>query len=182
MKKILLVVSGMLVGAFGYAQGTVNFNTRVIPDVDVKVFDVDGTTPLAGTGFTAQLFGGPQGTATNSLAPIVPTAAFRTGAGAGYIVPTGNVPVAGVLENGTATLQLRVWDNMGGTITSYAQAVTSNAKHGASNAFDLGPLGGTLTTPPNLKGLLTFNLVVPEPSTIALGILGAAALLLRRRK
>ena len=172
----------MLVGAFGYAQGTVNFNTRVIPDVDVKVFDVDGTTPLAGTGFTAQLFGGIQGTAESSLAALVPTTAFRTGAGAGYVVPPASpVPVPGVPENGTATLELRVWDNMGGTITSYAQAVTAGGKYGTSNLFDVGPLGGVLTTPANLKGL-TFWPMIPEPSTIALGILGAAALLLRRRK
>src|SRR5438094_776553 len=123
MKKLSFVVAGMMMSILAYGQGTVNFSTRVIPDIDIKIFDIDGVTPLAGTGFTAQLFGGVAGiTDANSLTPLTPTTVFRTGAAAGYVVPAGAVAVTGVGENGVATLQLRAWNNMGGTITSYAQA------------------------------------------------------------
>jgi hypothetical protein len=39
-------------------------------------------------------------------------------------------------------------------------------------------------TPPPLEGLESFSLTtaVPEPSTIALGVIGASTLLFRRRK
>jgi hypothetical protein len=45
------------------------------------------------------------------------------------------------------------------------------------------PLGGEVTPPPNLIGLTPFQFfLIPEPSVLALGVLGAATLLLRRRK
>lgn len=177
MKKVILVLGCVLAAAATYAQGTVNFTTRAIPDVDVKVFEADGTTPLAGTGFTAQLYGGAAGAAESELVPLTPTTTFRTGNGAGYVTPAGSVAVPGVPEGGTATLQLRVWDNAGGTITSFDAANT----YGMSPLFTVSTLGGVLTTPPNLIGLQSFNLV-PEPSTILLGVLGAAALLVARRR
>lgn len=53
---------------------------------------------------------------------------------------------------------------------------------GESNVISVTPAMAP-ATPPDLVGLQGFNIiVVPEPSTIALGVLGAAALLLRRRK
>jgi hypothetical protein len=183
MRKLALaVLSAVVVSAVAYGQGTVQFNTRIVGTVDAKVFDVDGVTGLAGTEYTAQLFGGPQGTAESALTPLTPTTVFRTGTGAGYVVATANpVAVPGVPENGTATIQMRVWFNNGGAVTTYADAVAGGFKYGKSNILSVGPLGGTLTTPPALVGLANFSLV-PEPSTYALLGLGALALLIRRRK
>jgi PEP-CTERM motif len=90
-------------------------------------------------------------------------------------------------------LQVRVWDTKGGTINTWTEALNAwNAGQialGVSDIFQSAfPLGGTAVPPntqPNMQGLQSFNLttVVPEPSTIALGILGAGCLfLLRRRK
>jgi hypothetical protein len=148
-----------------------------------------GTAPLlTGTGFTAALFGG--------LAPItderspnlafVATAVFRpVGAIAGNVI--GSAPfVPGVPGDSTAraTFQLRAWDNVGGTITSWAAAMANPAiAQGSSALFTVpAPLGLGTVPPPNLVGLTSFNLVVPEPGVIALGVLGLGALLLRRRK
>jgi hypothetical protein len=180
MKKLFVILACMVASVATYAQGTVNFSTRQIPDVDVKI-------PLSTGGFaegadyTAQLYGGPAGSPESALVPLTPTTALRTGAAAGYVVPAGSVAVPGVAEGSRAALQLRVWAS-GGPNAGGGTFDTSLAS-GKSNIFDSPPLGGTLTTPPNLIGLTAFTVnVVPEPTTIALGILGAFALLLRRRK
>jgi hypothetical protein len=45
------------------------------------------------------------------------------------------------------------------------------------------PLSAGQQGPPNTDGIRSFQLtIVPEPSLIALGVLGLGALLLRRRK
>ena len=186
MKRLALVaLTSVAVVATSYAQGTVNFNNRVVGSVVAQVFAVDGVTGLEGDAFTAQLFGGPQGTAADSLTPLTPATVFRTGAGAGFVVAAGAVPVTGVAGGGTATLQLRAWDNMGGTLTSFDDAMAAGAAYGSSTPFDVAGLGDPSaqppTTPPNLVGLTSFALV-PEPSTFALLALGAGALFLRRRK
>ena len=186
MKKLALIaVASLMAGTFAFAQGTVNFNNRVVGSVVAPVYGPDGVTGLEGPGYTAQLFGGAAGSAEGSLVAITPTTTFRTGAGAGFIVAAGSVTVPGVVGGASAALQLRVWENAGGTITSYADAIASGSLYGSSAVFDSLPLGDLTasppTTPPNLVGLQSFNLV-PEPSTYALLALGAAAFLFRRRK
>jgi hypothetical protein len=81
-----------------------------------------------------------------------------------------------------------VWDTTSGS--SYATATTK----GSSSLFASAPLGG-VSAPPNLGvtvggnyiGLQSFNIAgaattVPEPSSFALAGLGAAALLIFRRR
>jgi len=127
------------------------------------------------------------------------SATFRTnetGTFAGFWnPPSGNPQVPGIAEGDTgkrAVFQVRVWDNRGGQITSWAQALADpSVLHGFSPSFLLNSQlggtfdpGGTPALPPNLAGLLSFNVfIVPEPSVIAIGVLGAGCLfLLRRRK
>jgi len=121
--------------------------------------------------------------------PFAANGRFTSGAG---------VEVPGTKEGGTATgLTLQVWDNTTGA--NYNGATVK----GTSPSFD-NPLGGGTTPPPKLINLPTFALsgtatpgtagpgttpgpvtpgtTIPEPSTIALGVLGAAALLFRFRK
>ena len=97
------------------------------------------------------------------------------------------------LDTDRPTFQVRVWDTKGGTINSWTEALNAwNAGQialGWSDLFSVNyPLGRTQNPPNqqiNMQGLQSFNLTmaVPEPSTIALGILGAGCLfLLRRRK
>jgi hypothetical protein len=208
MKQTILTILLVSTAAAVYGQGSVVFNNRVVGTVVSPVFapepgapglrrsgnpstgtpvgsTVYGGAALSGTGFTAQLWGGPQGTAMGSLllCPGSQTT-FRTGAAAGFVTaPAPNPTVLGVPENGTATLQLRAWDNMNNTVTSYAAALQLGVAAGFSDLFDVSPLGGILTPSPNIAGLRSFNLTqVPEPSLIALGALGLGALLLRRRK
>jgi len=132
----------------------------------------------------------------NNLAPTVGgTATFRTstsGTFAGiWNTPSSPASVPGVgLETQRATFQVRVWDTRNGQITSWDTAVTTPGEiYGYSDLFALPyALGGTAVpqnVPPYLQGLQSFNVqtVVPEPSVIALGVLGAGCLfMLRRRK
>jgi hypothetical protein len=146
---------------------------------------------LTGTGFTAALFGGASGI-TDENSPnlaFVQSATFRTSAATAgfFIAPTAAQNVPGTEAGQTATFQLRAWDNRGGTVATWAAAINDpTIARGSSALFTpTFPLGGpTLppTTPPGLQGLQSFNLVVPEPGVIALGVLGLGALLLRRRK
>jgi len=135
--------------------------------------------------------------AQNNLALLVNgTTTFRTATSGlfGGIVnqPSDPAPVPGVvLGSDRGTFQMRVWDTKGGTITTWAQLLdpaNNGVLRGYSEIFTVPySLGGTLSppnTPPFLQGLTSFNVfIVPEPSVIALGVLGAGCLfLLRRRK
>jgi len=154
--------------------------------------------PLSGTGFTATLWGSDAATATgtadaNNLV-LIGTTSFRTftsGNFAGSVVqPSAPSAVPGVtVDTQRGTFQMRVWDNKGGTILTWDQAITTaGVAFGSSDLFTVPfALGGTAVPvpnpPPNLQGLQSFQLTVPEPSVVALGVLGAGCLfLLRRRK
>jgi hypothetical protein len=145
-----------------------------------------------------------------SLLPVsqyVTTLATTAGQGAGFIVsvsPAGDpgIPNTGYDDvnqviNNRATVSLACWYNAGGTINSVAAAQAASVPVGWSTPFNLPGLGEpasvetaangaptAATTPKNMIGLTSFSLTqsVPEPSTIALGVMGACAFLARRRK
>jgi hypothetical protein len=162
IKVILGTVAAALVINAALGQGTLNFNTRVPPDIDVKIFQWDGVTPLAGDGYTAQLYGGIIGGSGNSLMPLFPVTGFLTGADAGYVVPVGEVAIPGIPEGDSASLLLRVWDNQGQQISTFEQALLAGVFHGQSAIFDVAWLGGSVLPPANLTGLQSFALI-PEP-------------------
>lgn len=91
---------------------------------------------------------------------------------------------------GSAQVMLAAWYSGGGA-TSYAAAVTALVPYGTSEVGTIVGLGGANagappSTSPDLSGLgiTSFSLVspVPEPSTIALGVMGASAFLMRLRR
>lgn len=91
--------------------------------------------------------------------------------------------VAGVAEGANADIKLQAWKGDGtyADATEKAEA-TWNQKVGTNPALPATPSPEMLNLP---KGIIVkageVNPVVPEPSTIALALLGGAALLLRRR-
>jgi hypothetical protein len=135
----------------------------------------------------------------NNLQQVVvngtaPFSATTSGLLAGiWTQPSSAAPIPGAaLDTDRPTFQVRVWDTKGGTITTWAAAqaawLQGQIALGYSDLFTVPySLGQTLVPPnnaPNMQGLQSFNVtVVPEPSVIALGILGAGCLfMLRRRK
>jgi len=143
------------------------------------------TGPLLwGSGFTAQLWSAPD--AASSLPPSLNTTPFLTGSSAGFFGPV-NATLPNVAKDAaSAVLQVRVWDNQGGTITSWAQAFAGLWSRGVSATFTVANIGGDFNSPPIISGLRSFNVTAPvaepEPSTFALASLGAVALLIFRRR
>ena len=179
MKKIAILAVSLLVVAGSYAQGTVNF-ANAGAGLNAPIFDENGTTKLAGAGFMVELLAG---TTATSLAAVGTPTTFLSGGGAGYF-NGGVITVPGIAAGTSGFFAVRAWnDSLGAT---YALASAAGHGYGTSSPFQVTTGGaGTPAGPPaTLVGLTSFSLVaaVPEPSTIALGLLGAAALLLRRRK
>jgi len=146
--------------------------------------DLVATSPFYDTGGTGKAgilegpaFGGGPGYAGGWTANFgVPTPVSLTGTSSG--------------SAGSAQLQLAAWYNDNGTYTSYAAALAAGVPTGYSVVGSLSGLGGANasgppSTAPNLgaAGITSFSLAtVPEPSTIALGIIGASAFLMRLRR
>jgi len=174
MKRTLAAIAALMISATGYSQGTFIFNNRDTGDgIDAKVVDTTGAGVSAG--FTAQVFL-VNGT---SVTPLLPSTTFRTGAAAGYVnAPTDPITVPGVAGGSTATLRMVAFNGS-------AYNDPSSTVQGASKDFTitLGGGGSPPSTPAPMVGLTGFTVVgVPEPATIALGVLGLGALLIRRKK
>jgi hypothetical protein len=180
MKKLLIAIAAVLVTAATYGQGQVAFANRVgAAGLDAPV-KIQGTENGPGSAYSAQLFLVGAG---GALTPLTPATTFFD---ATATAPTRSqywqgqtVTVPGI-SSGDAQFQVRAWQTAAG---GYDQAKASTTfGWGQSDVFTaavtLAP-----NPPGNLVNLQPFTVtVVPEPSVIALGVLGAAALLLRRKK
>jgi len=173
MKKLILTLAAVMVSVAAFAQGLITFNNRVGTTINGRATFADGPNAGqgVGAGYTAQLFGGVD---ANSLTPLLPTTDFRTSSAAAQgFVNAKDVTVPGILPGAKATVVMRVFDPSGAGV-------------GESLPISITLGGGTLP-PANLEGIAPFTVsggtpIIPEPSTIALAVLGVGALLLRRRK
>jgi len=120
-------------------------------------------------GATAQLFLGSGGSGGTALTPVV---TFFPDAGATQWLNPTDFTVPGAAPGTTATFYLVV--SGPGLQTTASKDFTSNLGGTLPSGVSL-PAGDTAT----LQG---FVVPVPEPSTIAFGVIGGLALLLRRRK
>jgi MYXO-CTERM domain-containing protein len=182
MKKVLLIAA-ILVSAVGaFAQGTVNFATAAT-GVNAPARDTTSGSPgvlASGSAYAAQLYVGPAGAAatsltTNGVSGTIAT--FGTGGLAGYVTG-GSRSIEGFAGGTTITAQVRAWATATGssweTATTRGESITVQVTLASGN-----------NQPPNLVGLQAYSIspVVPEPSSIALGLLGLGAVaLIRRRK
>jgi hypothetical protein len=195
MKRALFLticVAAMMVSfisAQAQTLGAIRFSTVNETPGFAQVFDTDGTTPLAGTGFSAQLWGSTSSNPATFVALGTPQT-FATGPLAGFVgagAPFGpaavTYQVSGTTGGTPFFYQMRVWNNQGGTVTSFDSALIRGAS-GVTPVALGGSDGVNPTVPtPDANTHLAFSLAaVPEPSTIALGVLGGLVLMFRRRK
>jgi len=129
-----------------------------------------------GTAVTANFTGVPSGSAGEWASTEIGVVPGTTGSGS------------------PATVQLYAWYNDGGKYTTYASALAAGVPTGFSTTGNvtLGGPGSPPATPASLPTGTGANQIgsfsvsgtstVPEPSTIALGVMGASAFLLRLRK
>lgn len=158
---------------------------------------------LSGTGYSAELLVGPAGissvggTVLEGGTPVGLTPwgggtgnvlTFHTGAAnsqfisgsSGVTLPTEDYYAVG--DN--VSEAIAVWNNDGGTLTTLAAAQQAGEPWGIGNVVQgatSGPPGTGSALPTTLESF-SLGTSVPEPSTIALGVMGASALLFRRRK
>jgi hypothetical protein len=190
MKKTLLAIAALAVAVGMQAQGLVDFVTiKSNPKVDAKV--TDAITGLAvGSEFSAQLWWGTsEATLTPAIdnttgQPIVKQILATPAAAKGY-VNAGTQRIKDMVPGVEVLLQMVAWESSFGT--DYGTAMNALGRVGKSIPITITPGGnppggGLPITSPLPVGLLGFTVAaIPEPSILGLGLIGAAALMLRRR-
>jgi hypothetical protein len=186
MKKgILTILLGALTATIVYGQGQINFDNRatILGTAQPVINTVTGA-PLVGQDYSAQLF------FADSLTPALaqPPSVFRAptttlpgtwSGGLRDFLPTAGGPGA------TVNLVVGVWQ--GGVYSTFEQALASgdtSSLWGFSAPFTY--TIPALTAVPEAFAMSNFTgfevIPVPEPSMIALGLLGGLVLLFRRKK
>jgi hypothetical protein len=144
-----------------------------------------------GAEWTVQLYGATgSGLSASALSPLTgETSTFANG-----LSGSGNDPALGTwlssaiyqfpgAASGTvATVQLYAWYNDGGAITSYSEAVADGVPTGYSDTANVTLIAAPSTPAVLPDALGSFTVAVPEPNTIALGVVGASAFLMRLRR
>lgn len=183
MKKTLTLIAVTLITAGSVmAQGTVFLNNY---DSGKGIFNGNATTP-APAGTLVEVLGG---TSAGSLAVISTATGVNkytitagdinaNGAGSGSFFDFGFGGIPSVAPGATATMLVRAWTGAATYDTATIRgSVTWTQTTGTA------PPAPNLPAPTILAMPTTLVMAIPEPSAIMLGIAGAgAALLLRRRK
>ena len=201
MNKVLFSIIGTLAAVSAFAQGSVNVNNRFGSPAVIRGVSLPGGALVAGAEWQALITYGAANTALGSAMNFRPAGTL-----AGAWVPTSNGGandrvMDGVAAGSTVSLTVNVWDSnrfasWGAAAAAIAAGgVSSGAASAAgSSTFSYSVPSGDAALNPgnfNMANFQAFSLtalnvksgpVVPEPTTIALGALGAAALLWRRRK
>jgi len=198
MKKLLLTLALVAVSALSYGQGTIQFqNGNFTRATLISATGVSlGNVPV-GTQLSFGLFAGADA-ASMSLLPVGELGAMGTVAGI-FLAPSGLLyQVPGFGPASRPFLQVRAWSSQ---FTDWRQAKAAFDNNVAGTMFGetdirqigtlgLGPSSGpgvslwqtAAQTNPNLLNPIIVRTAVPEPSMIALGVLGLGSLLLFRRR
>ena len=170
MKKAIAIVACLAGLACVQALGekTVVFaNLASGVNAPITLLTADGDRVPVGTDYLAQLWAGPSADAITKVGD-----------------PVGFAPVAGYFNGGNRDVEAAIAGGNGDSvivIQAYKADTPSMVGLSAPITIAAANLGGGTVPPSVLSGLASFA-IVPEPSTIALGLLGAAFLFLRRRK
>jgi hypothetical protein len=180
MRKLLILTVCALSAVGALAQGTVNFAST---GAQIFFDAANGGAAVPANAFTVGLYYGVTGTTDPATLALLSTRA--TGPVAGRFLggtvttPTTTAPGA------AAVFEVRAWSTGYASYEAASASGLSTVFVGRSGLFNT-TTGNPTSVPPGTPAALTFSNVavspVPEPSTIALGLLGLGALLIRRRK
>jgi hypothetical protein len=181
MKLLLSLAASLTLITNLFAQGTVNFANGAA-GVNAPCFcGGPGYLASAANGpWLAMLYAGPAGTPLQDLtSSIVSGGPAVLGSTPGYVFG-GLRTIAGIPAGNPATLQIRVWRSDLGA-TWEAAGGYGSLYGGTSSAITI-TLGGGAAPTPNMVGLSSFYICIPEPSAVAIGLLGLGATILRGRR
>jgi hypothetical protein len=160
-------------------------------------FAADGMTMIGANGLAgqygatltlAQLIGANgAGAPASSLLPMGAVTTFRTGGAAGNIAGVSTTLIGIPADSAAASFEMVVWDDSSGNYSSWTLASVAwqqgQIAAGESAEFTVANIGGTSNVAPNTIIPSSFNLYfVPEPTSFALAGLGAAAMMIFRRR
>jgi hypothetical protein len=174
MKKTLLTIAvAMVVAAGAYAQGTINFvNTAG------SLILYNGASATAANGVKIELLAAAPGTTDTSLFTLI-GAAVNVGTPTAGRFSGGVRTINGITAGGAAAIYVRAYVG-----ADFATALYSSV----SPILALPTTGNPLTVPAGTpsalidSGFAGLNVTVPEPSSMAIAGLGAASLLMFRRR
>jgi len=164
----------MMVAAAAYGQGQFLFNTHDVAFGNNVTFTLNGAL-ATGSDLWVDVLAGKDAASLAVVGDKLPL--NRTGAGAGYTNPfSGIYTVAGMAGGSVATVGYRAYQG-----ASFAAATAKSDLQTASSTI-------TLSEPPTPPGEVLLGakavgiVTVPEPGTLALGLLGLGSLLAIRRR
>jgi hypothetical protein len=177
MKKLILIAGLIACGALqSFAQGVfaANNNSKTL----VYLGTVGGSLVQDDYSFDA-IYATSSGI-TDSSALVLSTKAVDGDGDGGFTI--GNITVANY--TGTISVEIRAWKTSLGSTYATAYSADNGLYTGTSAIFNV-----ALTVPPSQvaqitsSGFKSFAVnTVPEPATIALGVMGLSLLVFRRRK
>jgi hypothetical protein len=192
MKKVLITSLMSIAATVAFGQGTVFFandSATLTSPPDRLIRFETSNLPAVGTNIQVQLYVGAAGANSSSLTPIA-AAPGRLRASTTTIPGVwsggGDRTLTGFNFGQAVTLQVRAWDIAFGSTYEAALANPANAGLiGASSTFAY-QIPATPSNPVGDFFMVNFTgftvAAIPEPSTFALAGLGAAALLIFRRR
>lgn len=198
MKKLILTLVLATAAAFSYGQGTVGFANGTLTRFTL----VDDATGLSaqvpvGTAVSYGLFWSTSQGGTYTL--VQPLGTQGTTVGIMTVASGGAYQIPGTDPGQVVWLQVKGWSSSYGNDWAAAQrdyeAKVAGTIWGQTDIRQLASTGlgpstgpgaviwqGSTGTNPNRFTPLVLHVAVPEPSTIALGVIGLGSLLLFRRR
>jgi hypothetical protein len=186
MKKTLLTLALVaLTTVASYAQGTIQFANSALTRVMVALPGQAARNATAADNLMIGVYYGAEGAAESTFQLAPGTATIGTTAGVLANAPSV-FQLPGTEPGQVVSLQIRAW-TADGSLSGQTRVISTFQLSPTGERLGLGPTAGpgyviwqtaSATNPQRFTPLI----VVPEPSTIALAVLGLGSLLLFRRR